>query len=148
MCRNCEPGEACYVPPSYYQYGVDEYGHVKGEEAMMNELMQRGPFACSIAVPEGLDEYEGGIFYDITGDIHTVHEVSVVGWGEQNGIPYWRIRNSWGSHWGEDGFFRVVRGSNNIAVESSCYWATPIDTWTEGVRHITTEEEKNDPSND
>lgn len=138
ICRNCDPGEACVVPESYYTYGVDEYGHVSGEEAMMNELMTRGPFACSIAVPEGLDEYEGGIFYDITGDLNTVHEVSVVGWGEQNGIPYWRIRNSWGSHWGEAGFFRVVRGSNNIAVENSCYWATPVDTWTEGVRHTAT----------
>ena len=49
-CRNCEPGEACYVPEQYYVYKVDEYGHVKGEKAMMNELVQRGPFACSIAV--------------------------------------------------------------------------------------------------
>jgi len=41
-----------------------------------------------------------------------------------------------------------VRGSNNIAAESSCYWGTPLDTWTEGVKHITTEAEANDPRND
>jgi len=38
FCRTCEPGQACYIPPEYYIYSVDEYGHVHGEEAMMNEL--------------------------------------------------------------------------------------------------------------
>lgn len=70
-----------------------------------------------------------------------MHEVAIVGWGEENGVKFWNVRNSWGSHWGENGFFRVVRGVNNIAIESSCYWGTPLDTWTEGVKHITTEEE-------
>jgi len=115
---------------------------------MMNELYQRGPFACSIAVPESLDYYTDGIYYDTTGDLYTVHEVAIVGWGEENGVKFWRIRNSWGAHWGEEGFFRVVRGINNIAVESSCYWGTPLDTWTNNVKHITTEEEANDPRND
>jgi cathepsin X len=115
---------------------------------MMNELYQRGPFACSIAVPESLDDYTGGIYFDTTGDLYTVHEVAVVGWGEENGVKYWNIRNSWGAHWGENGFFRVARGVNNIAIESSCYWGTPLDTWTEGVKHITTQEEQDDPNND
>ena len=38
MCRNCEPGEACFVPAEYYTYGVEEYGLVKGEQDMMNEI--------------------------------------------------------------------------------------------------------------
>ncbi len=58
------------------------------------------------------------------------------------------MRNSWGTHWGEQGFFRVVRGINNIAIESDCAWATPRDTWTNEVKHITTQAEKDDPKND
>lgn len=141
MCRNCQPGEACYIPEQYYVYRVGQHGHVNGELNMMNELIQRGPFACSIAVTQELDDYKGGIFYDTTGDLYTTHEVSIVGWGEENGIPYWRIRNSWGAHWGEEGFFRIVRGVNNLAIESSCYWGDAIDTWTEGEMHYTTEAE-------
>jgi cathepsin X len=38
MCRNCNPGEACYIPEEYYIYQVEEYGFVAGEEAMMNEI--------------------------------------------------------------------------------------------------------------
>lgn len=57
------------------------------------------------------------------------------------------MRNSWGTHYGESGFVRVIRGINNIAIEADCAWATPKDTWTNGTKHITTEAERNDPRN-
>lgn len=37
-CRNCNPGEACFVPDQYHVYGVDEYAKVTGEEAMKQEI--------------------------------------------------------------------------------------------------------------
>ena len=148
LCRNCEPGEACYVPEKYRVYQVDEFGTVTGEEDMKQELYQRGPLACGIAVPDALEDYTGGIFCDDTGDMEIVHDVSIVGYGEEDGQKYWLVRNSWGTHWGEDGFFRVCRGSNNIAIESDCSWATPVDTWTDQRWHETTQEEQDDPRND
>jgi len=148
VCRNCNPGEACFVPDQYMVYGVDEFGAVSGEQNMMQEIYQRGPIACGIAVPDSLEDYTGGIYCDDTGNLDIVHDISVIGYGEENGSPYWLVRNSWGTHWGEDGFFRVCRGSNNIAIESDCAWATPKDTWTERVWHQTTDAEKNDPLND
>lgn len=114
---------------------------------MMQEIHQRGPIACGIAVPDSLEDYTGGIYEDTTGDQNIVHDISVVGYGEENGEKFWTVRNSWGSHWGESGFVRVVRGKNNIAIESDCAWATPLDTWTKDERHHLTEAEKNDPRN-
>ena len=147
-CRNCDPHEPCFVPDEYLVYRVDEFAHFEGEQEMLQEIYQRGPIACGIAVTQGMEDYTGGIFEDKTGDYDVVHEVSIVGFGEENGVPFWTIRNSWGTHWGEDGFMRLVRGKNNLAIESDCAWATPLDTWSENVTHKTTDAEKNDPNND
>ncbi len=105
---------------------------------MMQEIYQRGPIACGIAVPDSLENYTSGIYQDTTGDMDIVHDISVVGYGVENGTKYWVVRNSWGTHWGEQGFFRVIRGVNNIAIESDCAWATPTDTWTNPWWHHTT----------
>ena len=83
----------------------------------------------------------------MTGDTNLVHEISIVGFGEEDGKKFWVARNSWGQAWGESGLFRVVRGTNNIVIESDCAFATPVDTWTDEVKHITTDEEQKDPRN-
>jgi len=109
---------------------------------MMQEIYQRGPIACGIAVPDALENYTSGIFEDKTGDMDIVHDISVVGFGVEDGTKYWTVRNSWGTHFGESGFFRVVRGTNNIAIETDCAWATVQDTWSEDKRHTLTLTEK------
>jgi cathepsin X len=114
---------------------------------MMQEIYQRGPIACGIAVTDEMENYTGGIFHDLSGDIEVTHEISIVGFGEEKGTPYWLIRNSWGEHWGEEGFMKLIRGKNNMGIESDCAWATPLDTWTKQVKHITTDAERNDPAN-
>ncbi len=86
---------------------------------MMNEINQRGPIFCAVADPQSLIDYTYGIYYDTTGRTSKDHEISVVGWGKENGVKYWRIRNSLGSHWGENDFFRIVRSINNLAIQSS-----------------------------
>ena len=87
------------------------------------------------------EEYKGGIFYDKTGYDDFDHIVSVVGWGVQNSTKYWVVRNSWGANWGENGFFRIVRGVNNLAIEKNCSFAVPVDTWTNPFwKHYTTDE--------
>lgn len=130
------------MPDEYFVYRVAELGQVSGEQAMMQEIYQRGPIACGIAVPDSLETYNGGIYQDTTGDMNIVHDISVVGFGVENGTKYWTVRNSWGSHWGESGLVRVVRGVNNIAIETDCAWAVPADTWTNNTTYKPTQEEK------
>jgi C1A family cysteine protease len=37
------------------------------------------------------------------------HAVEIVGFGIENDIKYWTVRNSWGADWGEEGYFRILR---------------------------------------
>ncbi|KAI8032747.1 Cysteine proteinase RD21A [Camellia lanceoleosa] len=54
------------------------------------------------------------------------HPVAVVGYGTENGLDYWMVRNSWGTGWGENGYVRMERnvadahtGKCGIAMEAS-----------------------------
>ncbi len=85
-----------------------------------------GPIACTVAVTAELEAYTGGIFKDTTGKMSLDHSVSVVGWGSENGVDFWKIRNSWGSYFGEHGYFRLVKGINNLGVEGNCQFAVPL----------------------
>lgn len=78
-------------------YKVDEYGPVVGEENMVNEIYQRGPIACAISVPDEFRKYTSGIFEDKTGKTEKTHEISIVGYGVEDGKKYWLVRNSWGT---------------------------------------------------
>jgi cathepsin X len=71
--------------------------------------------------------YTGGIFEDTTGVTAHMHTVSVGGFGTDpaSGKDYWIVRNSWGTYFGETGWFRIVRGTNNLGIESRCVWAVP-----------------------
>eukprot|EP01135_Chromosphaera_perkinsii_P011370 Nk52_evm15s2391 gene=Nk52_evmTU15s2391 len=130
ICRNCDPNGKCEAvvnPPKYY---VAEHGSVTGEHQMMSEIFARGPIVCGVAVTDELEKYQGGIFHDKTGAQEISHDIEVAGFGEtEDGVKYWIVRNSWGTAWGEKGWFRIIRGINNMAIESECYWATPKVNW-------------------
>ena len=73
-----------------------------------------------MAITKGFMDYNGGVLIDTTGKDKIAHEISLVGWGVENGTKYWLGRNSWGTYWGEKGLFKLVRGINNLMIEHDC----------------------------
>ena len=145
QCRNCVPdglpglpagvSPGCFGVPSYVRYGVAEYGDVKGEAAMQREILARGPIVCSFAADvrfvfnySEVASAHDGVYVDDKrfAAAEVDHDVAVSGWGVSgSGVPYWIIRNSWGTYWGEGGWFRLRRGVNQQFIESDCSWAVP-----------------------
>ena len=98
---------------------------------MKAELQEHGPIACAIQATDDLEQkYTGGIFRSYTKKpIQLNHSIAVVGWGTDptSGDQYWVVRNSWGTYWGEQGFFRVPIGDEtiNLGVQTDCIGGIP-----------------------
>lgn len=54
------------------------------------------------------------------------HAVKMIGWGEENGTPYWLMVNSWGEQWGDKGLFKIRRGTNECGIEDSSTAGVPL----------------------
>jgi len=134
-CGTCMP-DRCWAIEKYQRWKVSEYGLVTGREQMMAEISTRGPIACGIDVTPKFMNYTGGIFEDyIEGEPEIDHAISVAGYGVENGVEYWIVRNSWGTPWGEEGWFRIVTSAYkngdgakyNLGIDTTpCAFGVPI----------------------
>ncbi|NXP40905.1 CATH protein, partial [Leiothrix lutea] len=53
------------------------------------------------------------------------HAVLAVGYGEQDGIPHWIVKNSWGRFWGMQGYFLIERGKNMCGLAACASYPVP-----------------------
>ncbi|KAK8846156.1 hypothetical protein M9Y10_020161 [Tritrichomonas musculus] len=69
--------------------------------------------------------YAGGILDDDDCLFAQIdHAVACVGYGSENGVDYWIVRNSWGTKWGEQGYVRMSRNkSNQCSIASEAFVA-------------------------
>jgi cathepsin B len=51
--------------------------------------------------------------------------VKILGWGEENSTPYWLVANSWNEDWGDNGFFKILRGKDECGIEDGIVAGAP-----------------------
>ncbi|GMN35085.1 hypothetical protein TIFTF001_005081 [Ficus carica] len=106
---------------------IDDYEDVPvNDEIALQKAVANQPVAVAIeGGGRAFQLYDSGVF---TGTCGTAldHGVTAVGYGTDNGVNYWIVKNSWGPSWGEDGYVRLERnlagttsGKCGIAMEAS-----------------------------
>ncbi len=109
-------GEQWYCNKSKVVEGIKIKGYKRVKENTYNDLMNtlyhQGPLSVAVDASTW-SSYHSGIFDGCNKtDIELNHAVQLVGYGTDQGVDYWLVRNSWGIEWGESGYIRLLRSSN------------------------------------
>jgi len=133
-CNGDGPTPACSksclpnYPKSFTQdkhYGSKSYAVSSRVADIQKEIMTNGPVEIAISVYSDFLTYKTGVYHHVTGSYLGGHAVKMLGWGVENGTPYWIVANSWNEGWGNGGFIFIKRGSNECGIESSVVAGLP-----------------------
>ncbi len=80
--------------------------------------MKNGPVEAALTVYEDFLLYKSGVYQHVHGKALGGHAIRMLGWGVEDGTPYWLIANSWNTDWGDNGYFKILRGKDHCGIES------------------------------
>jgi len=82
-----------------------------------------GPVEAAFTVYADFFNYKSGIYTPTSSDVAGGHAIKLLGYGTENGTPYWLAANSWGASWGMAGYFKIARGT--CGIEDQVFSCTP-----------------------
>jgi len=88
-------------------------------DAIKNALFTYGPLVTFMTVYTDFDYYSGGIYSYTWGENKGGHAVTIVGYDDSG--QYFIVKNSWGTGWGENGYFRIAYSEINSPVRFGSY---------------------------
>ena len=119
----------CQVVPSTVKIKLKSFVAlpIGDEESVKSALYAHGPISVGVNANLDWQLYKKGIYNPsekaCDPSISAMdHGVILVGYGAENGLDYWIIRNSWGENWGEQGYIRLARGHNSCGVANAAIY--------------------------
>ncbi|KAL7071672.1 hypothetical protein ACQ4LE_009395 [Meloidogyne hapla] len=89
--------------------------------SIQREIQTNGPVVAIFAVYQDFMSYRSGVYFRTSNQHVGYHAVRIIGWGTQTcynqKVDFWLAANSWGTGWGESGFFKIRRGVNEVGFE-------------------------------
>jgi len=113
-CKSAKESPVAATMKSWVQ--VSKQGKSASEDKIMQALVASGPVTIGINASP-MQRYTSGIQNPLfCSGLALDHAVLIVGYGTENGKDYWKIKNSWATDWGEEGYYRIVRGVNKCGL--------------------------------
>ncbi|RZC38242.1 cathepsin B [Asbolus verrucosus] len=101
------------------------YSIRRSESQIQTEILTNGPVEADFDVYEDFLTYKSGVYQYTQGDYAGGHAIKILGWGVEDGTPYWLVANSWNPDWGDNGYFKILRGSNECGIEGDIVAGLP-----------------------
>jgi cathepsin B len=98
-------------------HGGRVYNVRSSEEQIQREIMTHGPVEGAFTVYADFPTYKSGVYQHQSGSALGGHAIKILGWGVENGTKFWWVANSWNEDWGDNGFFKILRGVNHCGIE-------------------------------
>jgi len=112
----------CKSSSSKFVVTVSGYTTIKGESNMASYVQKTGPLSVCVDASKW-NSYNGGIVSSCGTRInHCVQAVGV----DASSTGYWKVRNSWGTSWGESGYIRLKYGSNTCGITNDPTYVTVV----------------------
>jgi len=122
------------VSVSEHKYGVApcEGGACSSqdEDGLKAALASFGPLSVCVNAETWNGYYGGVLSGECSGSYNSLdHCVQLVGYDTTASTPYWKVRNSWGTSWGEGGFIRLPMGINSCGIaDEAMYVRASLDS--------------------
>ena len=100
------------------KHRVDSAYGLSGVVQIQEDIQRYGPVTAAFTVYADFPAYRSGVYHHTTGSQLGGHAVKIIGWGTENGEDYWLVMNSWNSNWGDNGTFKIRRGTDECGIES------------------------------
>ena len=126
--REPQTGSESGTPARFFR-AICYYSLENSEDQIMSEIYQRGPVTAGMQIFADFYDFnfKSGQVYRSNKQIRiSGHAVRICGWGvEKDGTKFWWVANSWGSDWGLNGYFKIIRGENHCQIESNVVVGIP-----------------------
>lgn len=106
-------------------FGASAYRVDSDEANIRKEIYTNGPVEGAFTVYADFPNYKTGVYQHESGQALGGHAIKILGWGVEQGTPYWLVANSWNPRWGDKGFFKILRGSDHCGIESGIVAGMP-----------------------